>query len=126
VTVSTLHQDLAAGRWFELSLVEQLANIGSEVGRAARAKAAGNERRSWSALERALELFDLTLADERWRGPRLREICRAREIVCDHVAGDNRYGSTPGSLDAYFLPFAVAARLPADHRPATGLASGVE
>ena len=27
----TLHQDLAAGRWKELSLMEQLANIGSEV-----------------------------------------------------------------------------------------------
>ena len=29
-----LHQSLAAGRWFELSLAEQLGNVGSEVGRA--------------------------------------------------------------------------------------------
>jgi hypothetical protein len=27
----TIHKELAAGRWFELSLVEQLANIGSDV-----------------------------------------------------------------------------------------------
>jgi len=49
----------------ELTLVEQLGNIGSEVGRASRAKAQGNEQRLAGALDRALELFDLTLADAR-------------------------------------------------------------
>jgi len=105
----TIHQDLAAGRWNELTLMEQLANIGSEVGRAARARSAGNEKRLERALDRALELFDLTIADERWRG-RLREITRAREVVCDYLVGDNVYGSSPESLDAWFLPFAMAAR----------------
>ena len=90
--------------------MDQLGNVGTEVGRAARAKEASNERRSWNALERALELFDLTIADERWRGPKRREICRAREVVCDFIAGDNDYASTAASLDRYFLPFAVAAR----------------
>jgi hypothetical protein len=106
---AALHGDLAAGRWYQMSLVEQLANIGSEVGRAARAKSAGNEPRSWAALERGLELFDLTLADERWHGRR-REIARAREVVCDFLVGDNAYGSSAESLDRYFLAFAVAAR----------------
>jgi hypothetical protein len=105
----TLHQDLAAGRWKELSLMEQLANIGSEVGRAARARSTGNEQRVDAALDRALELFDLTIADERWRD-RLREITRARELVCDYLIGDNAYGSSRESLDAWFLPFAMAAR----------------
>lgn len=90
--------------------MEQLGNVGTEVGRAARAKEARNEARSWNALARALELLDLTIADERWRGPRRREICRAREVVCDLVAGNNEYGSTAESLDRYFLPFAMAAR----------------
>jgi hypothetical protein len=49
------------------------------------------------------------LADPRWRG-RLREIARAREVVCDFLVGDNAYGSTAESLDRYFLPFATAAR----------------
>jgi hypothetical protein len=35
-----LHATLAAGRWHQMTLVQQLANIGSEVGRAARAKSA--------------------------------------------------------------------------------------
>jgi hypothetical protein len=89
--------------------MEQLGNIGSEVGRASRAKALGNEQRLAGALDRALELFDLTLADPRWRG-RLKEIARACEVVCDVLVGDNEYGSTAESLDAYFLPFAMAAR----------------
>jgi hypothetical protein len=104
-----LHPTLAAGRWYELTLMEQFGNIGSEVGRASRAKAQGNEQRLAGALDRALELFDLTLADPRWRG-RLKEIARAREVVCDFLVGDNEYGSTAESLDAYFLPFAIAAR----------------
>jgi hypothetical protein len=109
MNVETLHAGLAAGRWATLTLSEQLANVGSEVGRAARAKAVGNAQRSIAALDRALELFDLTLADPRWAGRR-REICRAREVVCDFVVGDNVYGATLESLDAYFLAFAVAAR----------------
>ena len=105
----TVHVGLAGGRWAELTLVEQLANIGSEVGRAAQARASGADRRFESAIGRALELFDLTLADGRWRGRR-REIARARELVCDFLIGDNAHGSTGASLDAWFLPFAVAAR----------------
>jgi hypothetical protein len=106
----TVHAGLAGGRWREFTLVEQLANIGSEVGRAARAKARGAaDDRFESALGRSLELFDLTLADERWRGRR-REIARARELVCDFLVGDNVHRSSEQSLDGWFLPFAVAAR----------------
>ena len=90
--------------------MEQLGNVGTEVGRAARARESGNEQRAVNAMWRALELFDLTLADERWSGPRRREIARARELVCDFLAGDNVYGSSSASLDRYFLPFAIAAR----------------
>ena len=110
MTAGFLHQSLADGRWFDLSVIEQMANIGSDVGRATRAKEAGNDSRCWAALERALELFDLTIADHRWRGPRRREICRVRELFCDFIAGDNIYGSTAESLEAYFLPFAIASR----------------
>ena len=110
MTVGVFHGEAAAGRWFELLLMEQLGNVGTEVARVARVKAAGNEERAWRAFVRALELFDLTIADERWRGPKRREICRAREVVCDFIAGNNEYGETSESLDRYFLPFALAAR----------------
>ena len=92
-----------------MTLVEQLANIGSEVGRTTLAKEAGNDDRLLHALDRALELFDLTLAAQRWQARR-QEICRAREVVCDYLIADNEPGSNAASLDAYFLPFNVAAR----------------
>ena len=104
-----LHPGLASGRWQALTLLEQLANIGSEVGRAARAKTSGNEARLAGALDRTLDLFDLTLADDRWAN-RSREIARARELVCDFLVGDNVYASTADSLEAYFRPFAAAVR----------------
>jgi len=105
-----LHANLAAGRWQTLTLAEQLGNIGSDVGRAIRAKEQDNDVRLQGALDRALELFDLTVTDERWRGPRRREISRAREVVCDFLVGENDYASTAESLDAYFFAFAMAAR----------------
>jgi hypothetical protein len=102
------HPDLAAGRWYQLSLAEQLGNVGAEVGRMRR-QGARDERRAAAAFERALELLDLTVADPRWRGRR-REIARAREILCDAAFGGREYGSTLEDLDRYFLWFAVAAR----------------
>jgi len=102
------HRDLAAGRWGKLSLAAQLGNVGSEVGRMLRWKSR-DERLVAGAFERALELLDLTLADPRWRA-RLREIARARELLCDAAAGGSQYGTTLTDLDRYFLAFAVAAR----------------
>ncbi len=102
------HAGLAAGRWHQLSLAEQLGNVGAEVGRMRRRRGAG-EPVSQAAFERALELLDLTLADPRWRGRR-REIARAREMLCDAALGGREYGSTLEGLDRYFLAFAVLAR----------------
>jgi hypothetical protein len=102
------HRELAAGRWARLSLAEQLANVGSEVGRMVRWQG-HDERLMHGAFERALELLDLTLADPRWRN-RLREIARARELLCDAAAGGGEYGSTLEDLDRYFLPFGLLAR----------------
>jgi len=103
-----LHRDLGAGRWGQFSLAEQLANVGSEVGRMLRWRGR-DERLMAGAFDRALELLDLTLADPRWRD-RLREIARARELLCDAAAGGSEYGTTLEDLDRYFLAFAVAAR----------------
>lgn len=101
------HKDLAAGRWHTFSLAEQMGNIGSEVSRASKAQGK-DERRFQSAVDRCLELFDLTLADARWKG-RLREIGRAREVFCDAVFGGKEYGSTLEGIQSYFDQFAVVA-----------------
>jgi hypothetical protein len=102
------HRDLAAGGWGRLSLAEQLGNVGTEVGRMRRWQGR-DERLAAGAFERALELLDLVLADPRWRG-RLREIARARELLCDAATGGREHWATLEDLDRYFLAFAVAAR----------------
>ena len=104
MTGVALHGGLTHERWERLSLADQLANIGAEVARAARAKDRQDEVRLQQHFDLALELFEFTLDDKRWRHQRV-EIGRAREIVCDFLAGDNEYESSPASLDAYFLPF---------------------
>lgn len=99
-----MHSELAAGRWHTLSLAQQLANIGSEVSRAARA--VDKPERQQGAIDRGLELFDLTLSDARWNGRR-REIARAREVFCDAALGGNEYGATFEGLQRYFDQFAM-------------------
>ena len=105
------HRDLAAGRWQELSLAEQLGNVGSEISRALR-WSESNPGLAEAARDRALELFDLMLDDPRHRRSvaRLREIARAREVAVDYLAGSNSYGSTAASLQKYFDAYALAAR----------------
>jgi hypothetical protein len=114
------HRDLAAGRWWTLSLAEQFGNIGSEISRAAR-WTDRNPATAEAALYRALELFDMTLADPRLRDSpaRLREIARAREVVADFFAGPNQYRSSAESLQRYFDAYAQAARRRVGPQPAS-------
>ncbi|HVM76839.1 MAG TPA: hypothetical protein VMU07_01670 [Candidatus Paceibacterota bacterium] len=104
-----IHKELAAGKWFQLPLMEQLGNIGSEVGRACKSQG-GDAALYNSAVDRALDLFDLTLADPRWRG-RYDEIARARELFCDAAFDNNIYKTTLADLETYFLQFAIAAQM---------------
>jgi len=105
-----MHRDLAAGRWGTMTIAEQMGNVGSEVGRALKWKER-NPEISRNAVDRALDLMDLTLADPRYRSSvaRLREIARTREALVDFLIGSNEYGSTAAGLQRYFDAFAMAA-----------------
>ena len=110
MTAKPAHPGLTDGRWHSMPLAAQLANIGSEVERAIRAHEQSKTTRWTGAFARALELFDLTAADDRWRGHRRREILRARELFCGlFYAGPSADGDAE-FLSQYFLEFAVAAR----------------
>ena len=102
------HKELAGGRWAQMSLCEQMANVGSEVSRALNWKAKNNNDYSHKALERALELLDITL-DSQTQYPRLKEVARVREILVDYFMADNQHGSTELLWRKYFDAFAVAA-----------------
>jgi len=103
-----IHKKLAEGRWFELSLCEQLGNIGSEVNRALRFKDK-DQKNFDDAVNRALELFEVTVKDPRWK-KRLREIARARELFCDAITGGKEYKSSLKDLDRYFFQYALCSR----------------
>lgn len=103
------HKNLAEGRWFTMPLVEQMANVGSEVQRAINWKK-NNKEYSQKAFERALELIDLTVADGKNRR-RLKEILRLREALADYFVFKNSYYSSDESWQKYFTAFNWAARI---------------
>ena len=107
--MSYQHKDLAAGRWSQLSLLEQMANIGSEVERALNWRAKNNADYAQKAFERTLELIDLTLENTS-NSAHFKEITRMREAVVDYFFGSNQFMSTEESLKKYFLNFIYAAR----------------
>lgn len=103
-----LHGSLRPERWRQLSRVEQLANIGSEVERTIGFHQRHDDRADL-AFERALELIDLSLADRRW-GKGRKELTRLRELFCDHYLGYHEYGDDSAWFGRYFMPFYLAAR----------------
>jgi hypothetical protein len=107
--MSYQHRELAAGKWNQLPFAEQMANVGSEVERAISWKAKGRLDYSTHAFERAVELLDLTIADNRNR-KRLKELLRVREVLADCFLFDNIYQSTPESWQRYFRCFHMAVR----------------
>ncbi|MGQ9465890.1 MAG: hypothetical protein ACUVQ3_09675 [bacterium] len=102
------HKELAQGRWLQIPFLEQMAHIGSEVERAISWRSK-NMDYCIKAIERALELIDLTVADTKNR-KRLKEILRIRELLVDYFYYDNQYGSSDKLWHSYFTPFFNAAR----------------
>lgn len=107
--MKTYHPNLAAGRWFTMSLAAQMGNVGSEYERALSWRKRGDVDRFEHAFERLLELLDLTIADPRWRNHRLKELTRTREVICEEFCGEQEEKGGP-NLQNYFLYFGILAR----------------
>lgn len=102
------HKGLSEKSWFSQSIFNQMANIGSEVFRFLKWRKK-SKKDSQLAFERALELFDLTMADPKNK-VRLKEIARTREVLVDFDY-TNIYSSTEDDFMNYFYAFNYAARL---------------
>lgn len=96
-------------RWSQFTLIEQMANIGAEVGRTIKWKTKGNVAMSRNAFFRGLELLDLTISDKKNKKS-LKEILRVREALVDFFMGENIYGSSNALWEKYFFYFNLAAR----------------
>lgn len=99
-----IHKTLANGRWFQLSIAEQLANVGCDIERAIRWRNKEDLISSRNAFERALELLQFTIADPKNK-KRLKELCRAKEALIDYFVYDNQYKSTDEAWQKYFYTF---------------------
>ena len=97
---------IAPQRWYQLSLAQQMGHIGSELGRARRLESQNDLQNCDQALERALDLLDLTLNDQRWHA-RLVELARFREMVSDWFIGKAAYDISPEVLENYCTQFAL-------------------
>lgn len=98
------HKNLKEQDWFKLTLVAQMANIGSEAIRAVNWKNKNNKEYSDLALYRALELLNLTKSDKK-NILRLKEVTRIYELLVDFFKGENIYNTTPQFITKYFTQF---------------------
>ena len=103
------HKELSKGRWARMPLCEQMAHVGSEVSRALHWQEKGKSEYSFGAVNRALELIDLTAATLKGY-PRLKELLRVREALVDFFYGPNSFGSSQESWTRYFDHFNYRAR----------------
>jgi hypothetical protein len=101
--------DQAVKTWNERSTVEQLANIGAEIGRAINWKKK-NKKYARMAFFRALDLLQQTKSDPKNRS-KLSELCRLYELLVDWWLGNPVYQSDDQSWERYFYAYNWAARL---------------
>lgn len=106
-----IHTGLTSERWFKFSVFEQLANVGTDIARAFQGRLRNDRTYEEKAFERAMELLDLTIADPKNKGPRLKELCRVREALKDYFLCDNEYQTTETFWQQYFYDFNYAAAM---------------
>ncbi len=107
-----IHTGLGSGRWLNMSLMVQLANVGSDVHRAISWRDKGDLELSHQAFLRALELISFTIADPKYTKKGChKELVRMREVMLDYFMADNKYGSTDALWESYFYHFTYAAAL---------------
>lgn len=109
-TLKNQHQDLVAGKWFTLTLAEQLGNVGSDFDRALRWKEKKQSQLFSSAVARTLELLDLTLDDSRWHNHRLKELTCLRAEVRSALSSTSEKSAATIGLQKYFFSMATLAR----------------
>lgn len=106
------HWTIDVDRWAAMPLMEQMANIGSEVGRAGKWLAKDKLQIAEGAYYRGLELMDATIKSGRInmasRSCLLLELCRARDLFSESFL--NRDLNGLGYLEKYFGQFAMAVR----------------
>lgn len=93
-----------AERWYQMSVQEQISNIGSEVTRAIRWKNKNDTEKSLHFLNAALDFLALSQSDPKNRN-RIQEFGFCREELIDYFIGENIYQTTDAMLTKYYDAF---------------------
>ena len=105
-----VHSEQTRQDWSNHPITYQMGNIGSEVSRALKWTVKNNQTRADKAIDRALELFDLTIADNVNNHARLTELLKAREEFCDYFFNNNTYHTDPFKMQKYYDGFVIMFR----------------
>lgn len=102
------HSNAILQKWSELSLAEQLGNIGSEVSRMIKWRNR-NPDIAERAFERTLELLNATISCQA-EGCRLKELTRVRELmISDWYSTQSTNIASWDGFNRYFMQFAILA-----------------
>lgn len=91
-------------KWFEMSIEEQISNVGGEVNRAINWANKGNTKRACNFCKKAKELLQLSIEDPKNRG-RIGELYNCICELEDRFLGDDYYGTTDEMLRKYYDAF---------------------
>lgn len=85
------HKNLTQERWNSFTKDKQILNIASELTRAKNRLKEKDEQYLQNSLDRALELIDLTIADnKKWQSGSLKELLMLRGVLGEFYAGINK------------------------------------
>ena len=90
--------------WYEMPIGVQLANVGSEVNRAISWKKRGNEQRTASFCNKAIDFLEIIKTDKK-NVNRIGELDFCIEELKDYFFGENKYNTTDESLMRYYDAF---------------------
>ena len=106
-----IHCEDTRKSWGSHPITYQMGNIGSEVSRSLKWTEKGNQKRADTSIDRALELFDFTIAANQHNHPRLKEILIAREEFCDYFFNNNSWHTDPVKMQKYYDGFVMMEQL---------------
>lgn len=99
-------------RWAKLSIIDQMGNISSEVGRSFNARRQGQAENENLAMVRALDLFDATIDGlVASKSIRSKEVLRSKDQYLSALLNPNFDENAGASIEKYFMQFAIASRL---------------
>ncbi len=91
-------------KWQNMSIQEQISNIGSEVNRALEWKNSGNLARSEAFVTKAIQLLSLSIKDPKNKH-RIMELTFCIEELQDYFFGNNFYNTTEAMFHKYYDAF---------------------